>query len=176
MVVRKCRQCDAVWRSDLSQCAFCGQEGESQDVAATALAVLDRPSNGTPKKDPEPAATKPPGSFVAPPPAPRLPSANVPPLFGLLGLAAAALLPAAFLTAADRVAAILLFLGVALFAPFGPLAWWAGWRYQVRCAELGFQPSAAARAGGLLGVAVTLLLSVEGSALAFLRALRHLQE
>lgn len=179
MVVRKCRKCDAVWRSDLSQCAFCGQEGERQDAVATA--VLERPTNGTAKKDPEtpgpaPALKLPAGLAPSPPPAPRLPSALVPPVFGALGLAAAALLPAAFLAASDRVTVILLFLGVALFAPFGPLAWWAGWRYQVRCAELGFRPSPAARAGGLLGIAVTFLLSAQGSALAFLRALRHLQE
>ena len=71
---------------------------------------------------------------------------------------------------------LLVILGVALFAPFAPLAWWTGWRYDVRCADLGFRPSIAARAGRLLGVAVTLLLTAEGSALAFLRALQRLRE
>jgi hypothetical protein len=95
-------------------------------------------------------------------------------VFAFLGLAAAALLPAGAWAVGERTASILVFLGVALLAPFAPLAWWTGGRYVERCDALGFRPFGAARAGRGMGVAVTLLLAAEGSVLAFLQALQRL--
>lgn len=197
MVTRKCGKCDTVWRSELTHCAFCGHEGVDQ--SSTSVAVLERPRNGVPKPA-APPAPAPAASLPVPPPvplsasvpvpapvpvsasvplpvaAPRLPSANVPMLFALLGLGAAALLPAGAWLAADRVASVLVFLGVALLTPFAPLAWWTGARYAGSCHVLGFRPALSARLGHAFGIAVTLLLAAEGSALAFLRALDGLRQ
>jgi hypothetical protein len=112
--------------------------------------------------------------MTPPPPAPSLPSATVPVVFALLGLTAAIVLPWATFAALGKTAKVLGFLSGALLTPFAPAAWWAGLHYEHRCARLGFAPSIVGRAGRALGMVATSLLSLEGSVLAFLNALRHL--
>lgn len=106
------------------------------------------------------------------PPAPRVPSAKVPVVFALLGLLACALLPIAAFLPADRIVVILAYLAGALLLPFAPLAWLTGRHYEDRCVDLGFKPAALGRSGRLLGMAVTILISLEGSLLAFVAAIR----
>jgi len=106
------------------------------------------------------------------PPAPRVPSSIAPLVFGLLGLAAWVLLPVAAIVEMGRIAAILGHLAGAILLPFAPLAWFAGRRYEDRCVDLGFQPAALGRAGRMLGMTVTILISLEGSVLSFLAAYR----
>ena len=110
------------------------------------------------------------------PPAPALPSSTVPLVFGLLGLAAAALLGATAFGAWPRIPHALMSLAAAILLPFAPFAWWTGLRYERRCETLGFRPAATGRLGRLIGLTVTLILAAEGSVLLFLAALRRLQE
>jgi hypothetical protein len=106
------------------------------------------------------------------PPAPRVPSSSMPIIFGLLGLAACAILPVAAFMQLDRIVSIMAYLAGAILLPFAPLAWFAGRRYEDRCIDLGFHPASAGRAGRILGMTVTILISLEGSILAFLAAIR----
>jgi hypothetical protein len=108
------------------------------------------------------------------PPAPRIPSAKVPVIFALLGLAAGALLPVATFLHLNRIADIMALLAVAILVPFAPLAWGLGRRYEDRCIDLGFRPAAPGRTGRLLGMVVTFLLAAEASALAVLSALHRM--
>ncbi|HLF93717.1 MAG TPA: hypothetical protein VJB14_09645, partial [Planctomycetota bacterium] len=77
----------------------------------------------------------------------------------------------AFLTL-HRIATIFAYLAGAILLPFAPLAWFAGRRYEDRCIDLGFKPAAMGRTGGRLGMAVTILIALEGSVLAFVAAIR----
>lgn len=136
------------------------------------------PPEPKPAPEPEPKAEPAPVPKPEPkpvPPAPLLPSASVPLVFGLLGLGAAAILPLSAVVAWSRVAYGLLLLAAAVLLPFAPFAWWTGLHYERRCAELGFRPAPSGRLGRLCGLLVTLLLAAEGSALLFLAALRRLQ-
>jgi hypothetical protein len=108
------------------------------------------------------------------PPAPQVPSARVPVVCGLLGLAAAALLPVATLVQLPRILAIVVTLVGGALLPFAPFAWWIGQRYEERCIDLKFRPASLGRAGRLLGTAVTFALALEGAAAAFLAAVVHL--
>ena len=108
------------------------------------------------------------------PAAPRVPSSKVPLVLGLLGVAACAVLPVAMLVVSSRVAVILANLAVSVLLPFAPLAWFAGHRYENRCIDLGFRPSRLGRSGRLLGMVVTILITLEGSVLAFLAALSRI--
>lgn len=142
--------------------AFVPASAPAKVVAPPPAAAPVPPALPVPASDPVPSA-------------PRLPSPNVPVLFALMGLVAAALLPAGAWVAGPRVTTVLVFLGVALLTPFAPLAWWTGARYESRCEDLGFRPAFSARFGRALGLGVTLLLAAEGSVLAFLRALDGLR-
>ncbi len=106
------------------------------------------------------------------PPAPHVPSATMPVVFALLGLAACALLPVAAFLTLHRIATIFAYLAGATLLPFAPLAWFAGRRYEDRCIDLGFKPAASGRNGRILGMAVTILIALEGSVLAFVAAIR----
>jgi hypothetical protein len=121
---------------------------------------------------PEPVLTKMPDIFVNKPapkalvPAPQVPSATVPLVFGWLGIASCGLFALAVLADGHRVAGILAPLAVSLLMPFAPFAWFAGRRHEDRCRELGFEPSRAALAGRTLGRVSTFLLIFETAALA----------
>lgn len=106
------------------------------------------------------------------PPAPRVPSAKLPVVLGLLGLAACAVLPVAVFMELGRIPSILAYLLGAILLPFAPLSWLAGRHYEDRCVDLGFRPAPLGRSGRLLGMAVTILISLEGSVLAFVAAIR----
>lgn len=180
MVVRKCRACASVWHSDVKECAFCGKEGESE--GAVAVMEAPPPVNGRsipiPIPEPEPAPAPLPrvdSVRVAVVPS-RLPSPHVPLGFALLGAAAAALLPTGAWSSLDRVSSVLVFLGVAVLAPFAPLAWWSGARCVASCRALNVRPPAAGSVGFGLGLGITILLALEGSTLAFLRALQDLRQ
>ncbi|MBI3855561.1 MAG: hypothetical protein HY293_07695 [Planctomycetes bacterium] len=129
-------------------------------------------------KEPASAPPEPPPARIeapAPPPraaarmesaAPRIPSATVPLVFGVLGIAAVLLLP---LTAAfrnNRVVEILALLAWAILAPFAPFAWFTAERYLDRCRVLGFAPAPGAQTGKILGALSSFLLVFEFSALA----------
>lgn len=118
----------------------------------------------------EPAEKRPDPSTL--PAAPRVPSAKVPVVLALLGLAACALLPVAAFLSLHRIATIFAYLAGAILLPFAPLAWLTGRRYEDRCIDLGFKPAAMGRTGGRLGMAVTILVALEGSVLAFVAAIR----
>jgi hypothetical protein len=139
-------------------------------VAEIVEAPAARPEPGlTPllagEKRPDPATL---------PPAPRVPSAKVPVIFAVLGLAACALLPVLTFLQLNRIAGIMALLAVAALIPFAPLAWGLGRRYEDRCIDLGFRPAASGRTGRLLGMVVTFLMAAEASALAVLSALRRM--
>lgn len=105
------------------------------------------------------------------PPAPRVPSSKVPVTFALLGLAAAALLPAAMYASMNRILTLLAYLVGGILIPYGPLAWWTGRRYEERCIDLGYKPASSGRLGRLLGTSVTMLLAIEGMVAALQAAL-----
>lgn len=118
----------------------------------------------------DPAEKRPDPSTL--PAAPQVPSATLPVVLGLLGLAACALLPVAVFVPLGRILTIMAYLAGAILLPFAPVAWLAGRRYEDRCIDLGFKPAPPGRAGRLLGMAVTILISLEGSVLAFVAAIR----
>jgi hypothetical protein len=117
-----------------------------------------------------PALKKPDPSKL--PPAPQVPSSTLPIVFALHGLVACVILPVAAFMHLDRTVSIMAYLAGAILLPFAPLAWFAGRRYEDRCIDLGFQPAGSGRAGRLLGMIVTILISLEGSILAFAAAVR----
>ena len=106
------------------------------------------------------------------PPVPPVPSVTLPIAFALHGAAACVLIAVAMAVPLNGVAGILVSLASAILIPFGPLAWLAGFRYESRCIDLGFRPDPLGRTGRILGTVVTILLAVEGSALAVLAAIR----
>lgn len=106
------------------------------------------------------------------PPAPQVPSAKLPLVLGLLGVVACAVLPVAAFVKLERIVTIMAYLVGAILLPLAPLSWYAGRRYEDRCIDLGFRPSTLGRVGRLLGMTVTILISLEGSVLAFLAAVR----
>lgn len=108
-------------------------------------------------------------------PAPQIPSATVPLVFGALGLAACLLLPAVGAFQKDRALMILALLAWSILAPFAPFAWSTGQRYLDACRSLGFGPAASARTGKLLGMAATFLIVFEFAALAVFVAVQSLQ-
>lgn len=137
------------------------------------------------KPEPEPVPELPPCPEPKPPPrlaptvepstpAPLIPSATVPMVFGILGVAACAVLPLIGLFRNDRVLVILALLAWAILAPFAPAAWLAGQRYLDRCRSLGFSPAASAGTGKLLGKLATFLLVLEMSALSVFVAVQTL--
>jgi hypothetical protein len=99
-------------------------------------------------------------------PAPRIPSAIVPVVFGALGIAACAMLPLIVALLRDRVTSVLALLAFAILSPFAPFAWLAGQRYVDQCRALGFAPASAARTGKILGMLASFVLVFEISALA----------
>jgi hypothetical protein len=98
-------------------------------------------------------------------PAPQIPSATVPLVFGGLGALACAMLPLIATLRHDRVQEILALLAFAILAPFAPFAWFSGQRYVDRCLAQGFAPASAARSGKVLGMLASFLLVFEFSAL-----------
>lgn len=110
----------------------------------------------------------------AAPLAPKIPSATVPLVFGLLGLVACLGMILLVQVRHDRVLGVLVLLGWAVLAPFGPFAWFAGQRHLDRCRELGFRAAATACAGKILGMAAVFLLTFELSALAIYMAVQLL--
>lgn len=111
---------------------------------------------------------------VATAPAPQIPSATVPPVFGALGVAACALLPGIVTLRNDRVAVILSLLAWSILAPFAPFAWFAGQRYLDQCRALGFVPATSAATGKTLGKIATFVIVFEFSALAVFIAVQSL--
>lgn len=109
------------------------------------------------------------------PAAPRVPSSKVPVAFGLLGLAAAVLLPVAMFAPMNRILTIVAFLLGGALLPYAPLAWFTGRRYEDRCIDLGYRPASSGRLGRLLGTAVTIVLALEGAVAALLTALARIQ-
>ena len=202
MSVRKCPKCGAVWHTALLKCAFCGIEGEEQPLSthtgrlpeapapaaqaerekeAGAVAVAEATPVPPTRTDPEPTPVPvpPPEAAIEPPkpplpPAPGVPSSAVPLVFAFLGLAACLVLPVAMLAESSPVASILSHLASSILLPFAPLAWFAGHRYEERCLALGFKAAPSGRSGRLLGMAVTILIALEGSVLAFISAVQRI--
>jgi len=107
-------------------------------------------------------------------PAPQIPSATVPLVFGALGVAACMLLPLVGMVQNDRVLVILSLLAWSILAPFAPFAWFTGQRYIDQCLALGFGPAPSARTGVLLGRLATFVIVFEFSALAIFVAVQAL--
>jgi len=107
-------------------------------------------------------------------PAPLIPSATVPLVFGSLGLVAGVLLPLTTLVRHDKVLVTLSLLAWAILAPFAPFAWFTAQRYADRCRALGFSPASAAHTGKLLGMLASFLIVFEFSALAVFVAVQIL--
>ena len=122
---------------------------------------------------PRPAAAR-----MDPPPtvpAPRIPSATVPMVFGWLGLIAGVLLPLTMLVRHDKIQVTLALLAWAILAPFAPSAWFSAQRYVDECRSLGFMPAPGAQTGKVLGMLATSLIVLEFSALAIFVAFQILQ-
>jgi hypothetical protein len=94
----------------------------------------------------------------------------VPVIFALLGLAGGVVFGLLKFLPMDRLSSILANLAGAILLPFAPGAWLAGLRYENRCIHLGFRPAPVGRTGRILGVVITFLLALGGSALAILGA------
>lgn len=107
-------------------------------------------------------------------PAPMIPSATVPLVFGVLGLVSSAMLPLIGLVQKDRVLVILMLLAWSILAHFAPSAWFLGQRYLDQCRALGFAPASAAKTGKFLGRLASFLLVLEFSALAVFVAIQAL--
>jgi len=99
-------------------------------------------------------------------PAPRIPSAMVPLVFGALGMTAAALLPGTWFVQHNKILTTFAVLAWAILAPFAPFAWLTAQRYADRCRALGFSPASGANTGKLLGMAACFLMIFEFSGLA----------
>lgn len=233
MGVRKCPKCGSVWYTALTNCAFCGVEGEEvKGPISPAKLNLGKRGVESPPAAPEPAAppsveapqptaeARPPEEpakaevppppppepskpelpkieespspppkpeRVAPPresasegrrpvvaarmeppgaPAPRIPSATVPLVFGALGLVSAGLLPATWFIQHNKILTTFAVLAWAILAPFAPFAWLTAQRYADQCRSLGFSPAPAANTGKLLGMAACFLTVFEFSGLA----------
>jgi hypothetical protein len=138
-----------------------------------APATLEPPPSAVEKPVERPSVENRPDPVMLPP-APLVPSSTVPLVFGLLGFAACVVLPIAMLPESSRVVGILSDLGAAILLPFAPLAWFAGHRYEERCFKLGFNPARSGRSGRLLGMVVTILITLEGSVVAFIAALQRI--
>ena len=108
------------------------------------------------------------------PSVPLVPSAKVPLAFALHGVAAIALIAVAAFVPLSRIGGILVYLASAVLIPFAPLAWLAGLRYESRCIDLGFRPDPLGRTGRILGTVLTIVLALEGSALAVLTAVARM--
>jgi len=130
----------------------------------SAKPIARNPLSIGPRPDPELSA----------PPAPRIPSATVPLVYGWLSILAWLLLPALVYLGAHRIPQILGLLAWAALAPFAPFAWFSGQRYLDRCRELGFRPVTSARTGKILGIVSTFILLFEASLLAVLIAIIRL--
>jgi hypothetical protein len=214
MPVRKCPKCGSVWYTALTNCAFCGVEGEevkgpispaklnishggvssgpppeSKEPAAPAAvetpapppepketpvveaapprveAPAPLPEKPPPRPERVPASRLVPRVEPATAPAPRIPSAIVPVVFGGLGILACAMLPLTAALLRDRVTEILALLAFAILSPFAPFAWMAGQRYTDQCRALGFAPASAAQTGKILGMLASFMLVFEISAL-----------
>jgi hypothetical protein len=142
--------------------------------------VVPAPEPPPPPPRAEPAPLPPPIRPLAKPapvataPAPRIPSATVPLVFGALGLAACLLLPGIGAVSHHRVVVILSLLAWSILAPFAPFAWFTGQRYLDQCRSLGFVPAAGAETGKILGKLATFLIVFEFSALAVFVAVQSL--
>ncbi len=138
------------------------------------------PEPPPPPPKPEPVPLPPPVRPVAKPepvasaPAPRIPSATVPLVFGALGLAACLLLPGIGALSHHRVVVILSLLAWSILAPFAPFAWFSGQRYLDQCRSLGFVPASSAATGKTLGKLATFVIVFEFSALAIFIAVQSL--
>ena len=99
-------------------------------------------------------------------PAPQIPSATVPLVFGCLGLVAGFLLPLTALVRHDKVMTTFALLAWAILETFAPFAWFTAQRYADQCRALGFSPAPAAHTGKVLGMAACFMIVFEFSALA----------
>jgi hypothetical protein len=99
-------------------------------------------------------------------PAPAIPSAMVPLVFGVLGLIAALLLPLTWLVQQDKIKVTFAVLAWALLAPLSPFAWLTAERYADKCRALGFAPAPSASTGKILGMVACFLTVFEFSGLA----------
>ena len=106
------------------------------------------------------------------PPAPRVPSSKLPVLLALLGVLACIVLPMAVFMELGRILSIMAYLAGSLLLPLAPISWYLGRRYEDRCIDLGYKPANFGKVGRVMGMTVTILISLEGSVLAFLAALR----
>lgn len=149
-----------------------------ESAPVTAEPPPPPPPEPKPVPQQEPPARRPPPRLVPEvepsTPAPLIPSATVPLVFGILGLAACLVLPLVGVFRNDRVLVILVLLGWAILAPFAPSAWFAGQRYLDRCRALGFSPAPAARTGKVLGTLASFVLVFEFSALSVFVAVQAL--
>ena len=147
---------------------------------AAAAPPAPPPEPPPPPPKPEPAPVPPPIRPVTKPapvataPAPQIPSAIVPLVFGTLGLVACLLLPGIGALSHNRVMVILSLLAWSILAPFAPFAWFAGQRYLDQCRALGFVPAPAAGTGKTLGKLATFVIVFEFSALAIFVAVQSL--
>ena len=98
-------------------------------------------------------------------PAPHIPSAMVPLVFGALGLIAAVLLPSTAMVQHNKILVTFSVLAWAILVQFAPFAWFTAQRYADRCRALGFAPSSSANLGKLLGMAACFLTAVQFGAL-----------
>jgi len=158
---------------------------DESPAPAPAPAAVEKPPAPPPEPPPpppkaEPAPLPPPMRPVAKPapvataPAPQIPSATVPLVFGALGFVACLLLPGIGALSHDRVFVILSLLAWAILAPFAPFAWFTGQRYLDQCRSLGFVPVPSAATGKTIGKVATFLIVFEFSAIAVVVAVQSL--
>jgi hypothetical protein len=119
----------------------------------------------------EPAAPRPPLT-----PAPQLPSAAVPLVFGWIGVGAFLLLLACLYAEENRVIGSVGYIAYAVLAPFAPFAWLLGQRYVDACDEMGFEPAGQARLGRILGIIGTFVLIFQAAVAALLVAVLRIAQ